>query len=84
MTREFRLPDRTYLPAIFERLALHEADQHEILAAWPDAETDSEIWRSLERAYQTLVGDLGGFAPLELQMPPVRSSPLGRSCAGSE
>jgi hypothetical protein len=78
VTRGFRLPDPTYLPAIFERLALHEVDQREILVAWPDPEMDSEIWRALERAYETLVGDLGGFAPLQLAGPPVESTLLGR------
>lgn len=78
MTRGFRLPDRTYLPAIFERLAIALEDQQEILAAWPSPDMDSEIWRSLERAYEALVNELGGFAPLELPRPAVESTPLGR------
>ena len=78
MTRGFRLPDRNYLPAIFEKLAIHEHDQQEILAAWPSPESDSEIWRSLEVAYETLVEDLGGFAPLALPGPLVESTPMGR------
>ena len=78
MTRGFRLPDRTYLPAIFERLAIDEQDQREILAAWPSPQTDPEMWRSLERACEALVKDLGGFAPLELPGPAVESAPLGR------
>ena len=77
MTRGFRLPDRTYLPAIFERLAIGEMDQAEILGAWP-SDKDNELWQSLERAYETLVGDLGGFAPLELSGPPVDTSQVGR------
>ena len=77
MTREFRLPDRAYLPAIFERLAIALEDQQEILVAWPSPE-NFEVWRSLERAYGTLVKDLGGFAPLELPGPAVGSTPLGR------
>lgn len=77
MTRGFRLPDRTYLPAIFERLAIHERDREEILAGWPSPATDAEIWRSLERAYQALVNDMGGFAPLELPAP-FDASPTGR------
>jgi hypothetical protein len=76
VTRGFRLPDRSYLPAIFERLAIAEDDQQEILGAWPS--TDSEVWRSLERAYQTLVGDLGGVAALDLPGPSVESTPMGR------
>jgi hypothetical protein len=78
VTRGFRLPDRTYLPAIFERLAIALEDQQEILAAWPSPAMDSEIWRSLERAYEALVNELGGFAPLELPRPAVESTPLGR------
>ncbi|MDQ2912472.1 MAG: acyltransferase domain-containing protein [Chloroflexota bacterium] len=78
MTREFRLPDRTYLPAIFERLAINEQDQHEVLAAWPEPDRDSEIWRSLDHAYEALVTDMGGFAPLELPGPAIDSTPLGR------
>ncbi|MEK6225348.1 MAG: acyltransferase domain-containing protein [Chloroflexota bacterium] len=78
MTRGFRLPDRTYLPAIFEHLAIALEDQQEILAAWPSPDMDSEIWRSLERAYEALVNELGGFAPLELPRPAVESTPLGR------
>jgi GNAT domain-containint protein/N-acyltransferase family protein len=78
VTRGFRLPDRTYLPAIFERLTIDEQDQEEVLDAWPSPETDAEIWESLERAYETLVGDLGGFAPLNLPGPPVESTPISR------
>jgi hypothetical protein len=77
VTRGFRLPDRTYLPAIFERLAIASEDQDEIFAAWPSPE-ESEVWRSLERGYATLVRDLGGFAPLELPGPSVDSTALGR------
>ena len=77
MTRGFRLPDRTYLPAIFERLAIGKDDQREILAAWPSPD-DSEIWMALGRAYDTLVKDMGGFEPLELPGPAVDSTPLGR------
>ena len=78
MKRGFRLPDRSYLPAIFERLAIDEEDQQEILAPWPSPDVDSEIRRSLERAYETLVEDLGGFAPLELAGPSVASTQFGR------
>jgi GNAT domain-containint protein/N-acyltransferase family protein len=78
VTRGFRLPDRTYLPAIFERLAIAGEDQQEILGAWPSAETDPKTWTSLERAYETLVKDQGGFAPLDLPGPPVETTPLGR------
>jgi hypothetical protein len=78
VTRGFRLPDRDYLPAIFERLAIGEEDQDEIMAAWPSPVTDSEVWRALERAYEILVKDIGGFAPLELPGPSVDSTPLGR------
>jgi GNAT-like C-terminal domain/N-acyltransferase N-terminal domain len=78
VTRGFRLPDRTYLPAIFERLAIALDDQQEILAAWPTPDTEPEIWRSLERAYQTLVEDLGGIAPLDLPVPSADSTPMGR------
>jgi len=73
VTRGFRLPDRTDLPAIFERLAIAEEDQHEILAAWPSPERDPAIWRSLERAYETLVNDLGGFEVLQLPGAPAPS-----------
>jgi hypothetical protein len=78
VTRGFRLPDRGYLSAIFERLAIVEQDQREILAAWPWPETDRETWSSLERAYATLVNDMGGFGPLELPGPAVDSTPFGR------
>jgi hypothetical protein len=78
VTRGFRLPDRDYLPAIFERLAISEQDREEILAAWPSRGADPETWSSLERAYKTLVNDLGGFAPLQLPGPAVESTPLGR------
>jgi hypothetical protein len=78
VTRGFRLPDRSYLPTIFERLGIALEDQEEILAAWPSRETDPDTWHSLERAYETLVNDLGGFAPLELPGPAVESTPLGR------
>jgi hypothetical protein len=78
VTRGFQLPDRGYLPAIFERLAVSEQDQEEILAAWPSREADAETWSSLERAYETLVKDLGGFGPLQLLGPAVESTPLGR------
>jgi hypothetical protein len=77
VTREFRLPDRTYLSTIFERLAIDESDRDEIRAAWPSPESDPATWLSLERAYRTLVTDMGGFAPLELPGP-ADSSPLGR------
>jgi len=78
VTRAFRLPDRTYLPAIFELLAIGEEDQQEIQSAWPTPDTDPETWNSLERAYETLVKDIGGFAPVELPGPSVESTPLGR------
>jgi hypothetical protein len=78
VTRGFRLPDRTYLPAIFERLAIDEQDQQELLTAWPSPERDAEVWRSLELAYAALVRDMGGFAPLELPGPAVDSTPVGR------
>jgi hypothetical protein len=78
VARGFRLPDRTYLPEIFDRLAIVDEDQREILAAWPSAETDPIIRRSLERAYETLVQDLGGFGPLELPGPSDEVTALGR------
>jgi hypothetical protein len=78
VTRGFRLPDRTYLPAIFERLAIAEQDQQEILAAWPSPERDPGIWRSLERSYETLVNDLGGFEVLRLLGPSLESTPIDR------
>jgi hypothetical protein len=78
VTRDFRLPDRKYLPTIFQRLAIAREDQDEILAAWPSPESEPETWPSLERAYRALVDDLGGFAPLELPGLTVDSSPLGR------
>lgn len=74
----FRLPDQTYLPAIFERLAIAEQDQQEILAAWPSPEADPELWRSLGTAYNALVKDMGGFAPLKLPGPTEDSTPFGR------
>jgi len=78
VTREFRLPERTYLPAIFERLAIDERDQEELIAAWPSPETDPANWRALERAYATLVNDLGGVELLELPGPATDRTPLGR------
>ena len=78
MRRGFRLPDRTYLPAIFGRLAIGEQDQDEILDAWPSPERDPEIWGSLERAYETLVDDLGGFEVLQLPGPPDESTRMDR------
>jgi hypothetical protein len=78
VTRGFRLPDRTYLPAIFERLAIAEQDQQESLAAWPTPERDPEIWRSLQRAYDALVNDLGGFEVLRLPGPSLESTPMDR------
>ena len=78
MTHGFQLPDRPYLPAIFERLAIDESDRHEVLAAWPSPETDPETWRSLRRAYHTLVADMGGYAPLQLPGPVTESTLLGR------
>jgi len=78
VTRGFQLPDRPYLPAIFERLAIDESDRQEMLAAWPSPETDPETWRSLERAYHTLVADMGGYAPLQLPGPVTESTLLGR------
>jgi GNAT domain-containint protein/N-acyltransferase family protein len=78
VTRGFRLPDPTYLPAIFERLAIDEEDRREIRDAWPSRENDPDTWQRLERAYRTLVDDIGGFAPLELAGPSVESTPLGR------
>jgi len=77
VTRGFRLPDRTYLPAIFERLAIGEQDQDEILEAWPSSK-DKDPWRSLERAYETLIRDLGGFAPLEFPGAPLDNTAVGR------
>jgi hypothetical protein len=74
----FRLPDQTYLPAIFERLAIDERDQEDMLAAWPSPEADPEVWRSLERAYNALTKGMGGFAPLDLPRPAVESTPVGR------
>jgi hypothetical protein len=76
--RGFRLPDRGYLPAIFERLAIALEDQREILAAWPSPETEPATWKSLGRAYETLVKDIGGFAPLELPGPSVEATAMGR------
>ena len=80
MTRGFRLPDQTYLPAIFERLGIVEDDQQEILAAWPSPETDPQIWKALERAHEKLVNDFGGFDVLQLPGSPasVESTPKGR------
>ena len=78
MTRGFRLPDRSYLPAIFERLAIDESDRNEILGAWPSPETDPQTWRSLDRAYQTLVADMGGYEPLQLPGAVSESTPVGR------
>ena len=78
MTHGFRLPDRNYLPAIFERLAIDERDREEILAAWPSPETDRETWRALDRAHATLVNDLGGIELLELPGPTTDRTPLGR------
>ena len=78
MTRAFRLPDRSYLPAIFERLDIASDDQREIQDAWPSRDADPATWASLERAYDALVEDMGGFGPLELPGPPVDSTPLGR------
>jgi hypothetical protein len=78
VTREFRLPERTYLPAIFERLAIDERDREEILAAWPSPETDRETWRALDSAHATLVNDLGGVEPLELPGLATDRTPLGR------
>jgi hypothetical protein len=78
VTRGFRLPDRTYVPEIFERLAIAAEDQQEILAAWPSPDADPQMWGSLERAYVTLVKDLGGFEPLDLPGPSVETTPLGR------
>jgi hypothetical protein len=78
VTRGFRLPERTYVPAIFERLAIGVEDQQEILAAWPSPDADPQMWDSLERAYVTLVKDLGGFEPLDLPGPSVETTPLGR------
>lgn len=78
MTRGFRLPDRSYLPAIFERLDIAPEDQREIRDAWPSRDSDPDTWASLERAYHVLVDDMGGVASLELPGPPVESTPLGR------
>ncbi len=78
MTRGFRLPDRTYLPAVFEHLAISHEDQQEILAAWPSPDSDPETWDALRRAYATLVKDLGGFAPIDLPGPAVETTPVAR------
>jgi hypothetical protein len=78
VTRGFRLPDRTSLPAIFERLAIDEQDRREILAAWPSPETDPATWRSLGGTYDALVSDLGGSELLDLPRPAVESTLLGR------
>jgi len=79
VTRGFRLPDRTYLPAIFERLAIAEQDELEILAGWPSPTMEPETWRPLERAYRTLVADMGGCEIRELPGPAsVESTSLGR------
>lgn len=78
MSRGFRLPDPTYLPVIFERLAIADEDQQEILGAWPSPDADADTWDSLRRAYDTLVKDLGGFAPLDLPRPSLGTTPLGR------
>jgi hypothetical protein len=75
VTRGPSLPDRTYLPAIFERLAIPERDREEILLGWPSPAT--EIWTSLQRTYEALVRDLGGFAPLDLAAP-IAPGPVGR------
>lgn len=78
MTRGFRLPDRSDLPAIFERLAIPPPDRAEIIRGWPSAETDPEIRRSLGQAHHTLVEDMGGFAVLELPGPSTESTPTAR------
>jgi hypothetical protein len=78
VTLGFRLPDRTYLPTIFDRLAIDESDREEILAAWPSPEADPPTWRALVRAHATLVDDLGGIEPLELPRPGTDQTPLGR------
>lgn len=66
-----------YVPAIFERLAIPQQDRGEILAGWPSPENDP-IWRSLGDAYDALVGDMGGFAVLELPHPATESTPTAR------
>jgi hypothetical protein len=78
LKRGLRLPDRSYLSAIFERLAIDEQDQEEMLAAWPSPEKDPESWRTLERAYDALLKDMGGFGPLDLAHPADESTPIGR------
>jgi hypothetical protein len=78
VTRGFRLPDRTYLSGIFARLAIHDLDREEILAAWPSPEVDPEMWHALELAYRALIKDMGGFAVLDLPGPSVESTPRGR------
>jgi GNAT domain-containint protein/N-acyltransferase family protein len=81
--RGFRLPEQTYLPAIFERLAIDEQDQQEILAAWPSPQANPEIWGALQSAHETLVNDMGGFGPLKVPgpvplRPAIESAPIGR------
>src|SRR5438094_8273068 len=49
-----------------------------MLAGWPSPETDPKTWQSLERAYDTLVADMGGYAPLQLPGPVTESTPVGR------
>jgi hypothetical protein len=59
--RELPLPERDELPAIFVRLVIAPADAAEIVAAWPSPGRDAELWWVLERAYHTIVRDMGGF-----------------------
>jgi hypothetical protein len=70
------LPARTSAAALLAKLGADPIDAAAVIAAWPE-ETDTELWRVLERGYQALVGDLGNFDAL--QWPDVLPASFGET-----
>jgi hypothetical protein len=59
----FRLPERATATDLLAQLGAEPRDAAAVMAAWP-TDGATEIWRVLERTYDSLVADLGNFGPL--------------------
>jgi hypothetical protein len=77
VSRVIPLPPRHDLARILGRLSVDDGDVDEILAGWPRA-GDPAGREALERAYDVLVKDMGGFGPIEQPAPPPDRGPFGR------
>jgi GNAT-like C-terminal domain/N-acyltransferase N-terminal domain len=72
----FCLPPRASAAELLARLGADPVDAAAVIGAWPQ-EADTDIWRALERAYHTLVADLGNTDVL--QWPDVLPASFGET-----